>query len=106
MAALPRSRAGTLVLGGLLILATAGAPGCGRGLQQTAADDTITVRVRTALATDPSTSTLAIQVETLAGDVTLTGEVRSAADEAAAVRVARQVDGVRSVRSLLRIGLV
>jgi osmotically-inducible protein OsmY len=66
-------------------------------------DATITVRVKTALLNDPAIGALKIDVTTSGGVVTLTGSVKSANEEAAAVALARKVDGVKDVKSALKI---
>src|SRR6188474_1924377 len=64
-------------------------------------DSTITTRVKTVLLNDPQVAATKIDVSTAAGVVTLSGTVKSKADEARAVELARQVTGVRDVKSTL-----
>ena len=66
-------------------------------------DFTITARVRAALLNQPDTSRASIDVETIRGVVTLSGSVESVLVEGRALTVAREVDGVREVRSRLRV---
>ena len=64
-------------------------------------DSTITTRVKTMLLNDPQVAATKIDVSTAAGVVTLSGTVKSKADETRAVELARQVTGVRDVKSTL-----
>jgi len=64
-------------------------------------DATITARVKTVLLNDPQVAATKIEVSTAAGIVTLSGSVKSKADEARAIQVARTVTGVRDVKSTL-----
>jgi osmotically-inducible protein OsmY len=76
---------------------------CGKSVGETIDDATITARVKTALLNDPQVSGLRIDVDTAKGVVTMSGIVRSAAEEQRAIQLARQVDGVRDVRSTLQV---
>jgi hyperosmotically inducible protein len=67
-------------------------------------DSAITGRVKTALASDPATSAFQIDVETFRGAVQLNGFVDSADMKSAATRVARSVEGVKSVENNLSVG--
>ena len=61
-------------------------------------DDTaITTKVKTALLADPSTKGTAISVETVNGQVQLSGFVESQAEAARARDIAGRVDGVTKV---------
>ena len=64
-------------------------------------DATITARVKTVLLNDPQIAGTKIEVSTAAGIVTLSGSVKSKADEARAIQIARTVTGVRDVKSTL-----
>lgn len=66
-------------------------------------DSAITGRVKTALARDPATSAFRIDVETFRGAVQLNGFVDSADMKSAATRVARSVEGVKSVENNLNV---
>ena len=68
-----------------------------------AEDGTITTAVKSKLIADPSVKALDVNVDTYEGVVTLHGEVRTAAQRAAAERVARTVKGVKGVRNELRV---
>ena len=81
-------------------LATAG---CGKSVGETIDDATITTRVKTALLNDKDVGGLRIDVDTTLGVVSLSGVVRSQAEADKAVTVARQIGGVKDVRSTLQI---
>jgi hyperosmotically inducible protein len=66
-------------------------------------DPTITARVKTVLLNDTQISATKIDVTTSGGIVTISGSVRSAAEEARAIELARGVTGVRDVKSALQI---
>jgi len=66
-------------------------------------DANITARVKTVLLNDTQIVASKIEVSTTAGVVTLSGSVKSKADEARALQVARTVTGVRDVKSTLQI---
>lgn len=63
-------------------------------------DDTVlTTRVKSKFAADPQVSAMGINVETLKGEVQLSGFAKSAEEKAMAERLARDTSGVRSVRN-------
>jgi hyperosmotically inducible protein len=66
-------------------------------------DTTITSRVKTVLLNDPQVAATKIDVSTAGGVVTLSGSVKSKADETRAIELARQVTGVRDVKSMLLV---
>jgi hyperosmotically inducible protein len=66
-------------------------------------DATITARVKTVLLNDTQVGATKIDVTTNAGVVTIAGTVKSKAEEARAIELARQVTGVRDVKSALTI---
>ena len=77
---------------------------CGAKTIGTAIDDaTITARVKTALLNDPQVSGTRIDVDTTNGVVTMSGSVKSKAEESRAIQLARQVNGVRDVKSTLQV---
>jgi osmotically-inducible protein OsmY len=76
----------------------------GKTIGETLDDATITTRVKTALLNDPDANATRIDVNTTAGVVTLSGDVRSKSEADRAVQVAHGVAGVKDVRSALRIG--
>jgi osmotically-inducible protein OsmY len=63
-------------------------------------DDTVlTTRVKSKFAADPQVSAMGINVETLKGEVQLSGFAKSAEEKAMAERLARDTSGVRAVRN-------
>ncbi len=76
---------------------------CGKTVGDTINDATITTRVKTALLNEPVLVATGIDVTTTLGIVTLSGTVKSKEDEDRAIRVTRQVPGVKDVRSTLKI---
>ena len=89
-----------LAIGLMAPLATAG---CGKSVGETIDDATITTRVKTALLNDKEVGGLRIDVDTTLGVVSLSGVVRSQAEADKAVAVARQIGGVKDVKSTLQI---
>jgi osmotically-inducible protein OsmY len=97
----------------LVCLASIALPACAGGGQAVRAtpassapagvmdDATITTRVKTVLLNDPQVAATKIDVSTAGGIVTLSGTVKSKADETRALELARQVTGVREVKSTL-----
>jgi len=75
---------------------------CGKSVGETIDDATITTRVKTELLNDPATGGLRIDVDTFKGVVTLSGRVKSAAEQTEAIRVARKTPGVKDVKSTLQ----
>lgn len=67
-------------------------------------DSAVTAKVKTALARDPATSAYRIDVETFRGEVQLNGFVNSADMKSSATRVAKSVEGVKSVSNNLKVG--
>jgi osmotically-inducible protein OsmY len=62
-------------------------------------DATITTRVKTKFAEDPTVSAMAIGVETMKGVVQLSGFAKSAEERSMAERLARVVPGVQAVKN-------
>jgi hyperosmotically inducible periplasmic protein len=62
-------------------------------------DATVTAGVKTALLNDPVIGALKIDVHSLDGVVTLSGRVPTRDQEAAAIQLARKVQGVKDVKS-------
>ena len=62
-------------------------------------DTTITTQIKSRMAADPVVLALAISVETLNGEVQLSGFAKSAAERAKAESIAREVNGVKRVRN-------
>ncbi len=66
-------------------------------------DATITTKVKAALIADKQLKATQVSVETTQGTVQLTGTVDNKNQESEALRVANQVNGVRSVTDLLTV---
>jgi hyperosmotically inducible periplasmic protein len=67
-------------------------------------DGMITARVKAKIAASSQLNPFDVQVNTVDGEVSLTGRVHSQADKDEAERLARETDGVRAVRNLLEVG--
>lgn len=67
-------------------------------------DAGVTAAVKAKLLADPAVAGLKIDVDTQNGVVTLTGRVKSAAEKAEALRLARETTGVKSVTDRLTTG--
>jgi hyperosmotically inducible protein len=76
---------------------------CGKSVGETIDDATITARVKTALLNDPQVGGLKIDVDTTLGVVTMSGVVKNRNEEQRALQLARQVPGVRDVKSTLQV---
>lgn len=63
----------------------------------------ITTRIKAKMIEDPVVKARDIDVDTIAGVVTLTGKVQSAAERSRAQQIAESMQGVRSVRNLLEV---
>ena len=66
-------------------------------------DSVISTKVKAAILREPTLKVAEINVETFKGEVQLSGFVSSANDIPTAVRVARQVAGVTSVKNSLQV---
>ena len=66
-------------------------------------DSVITTKVKAAILKEPSLKSTEINVETFKGVVQLSGFVSSQADITRAVDVARDVNGVKSVKNDMRL---
>lgn len=86
-----------------LILATPLTVACGKTVGETIDDATTTTRVKTALLNDPAVGGLRIDVDTFKGVVTLSGRVKSDAEKAQAITLARRIDGVTEVKDALQV---
>jgi len=62
-------------------------------------DSVVTTKVKAKFADDPTVSALAIKVDTMKGVVQLSGFARSAEERMMAERLARDTNGVNSVRN-------
>jgi hyperosmotically inducible protein len=94
----------TLLLASLVAVFCVACAGKSMSISNAVDDATITARVKTALLNDPNVGALKIDVSTTAGVVAISGSVRSRTEEQRAIAVARQVPGVKDVRSDLRTG--
>lgn len=83
----------------LAFLLAVGAAGCAHDTSfgQKIDDTVITSKVKAALLGDPDVSGTAVKVETLRGEVMLSGFVKSAAQSRRAADLASRVDGVSRV---------
>ena len=93
-----RSRVANVFLILVLLLA-----GCGATTSRTNDDLTTSTQVKIALLSDARLGALRLDVRTFQGVVTLAGTVRSPADEAHAIVLAKRIQGVREVRSQLKV---
>ena len=66
-------------------------------------DAWITTKTKLALLTTEGVSGTAIHVDTVVGQVTLHGKVRSAEEKAKAETITKEIDGVKGVRNLLQV---
>ena len=71
---------------------------------QMADDGTITAKVKAKLAASAEINPFNVDVATSQGIVSLVGRVKTEAQKAEAERIARETDGVRGVRNLLKVG--
>jgi hyperosmotically inducible protein len=76
---------------------------CSKAVDETIDDATITAQVKTALLNDPQVGAMKIDVDTTLGVVTMSGIVKSQADAARVIQLARQARGVKDVKSTLQI---
>jgi osmotically-inducible protein OsmY len=89
----------------LVLLVTAGCA-VSRGQQTTGAyldDASITTQVKSRMLSNPDVAGTSISVETLNGTVMLSGFAQSALERNTAERIARDVNGVRSVKNEITI---
>jgi len=95
------NRTKRLVLALALLLPLTAA--CGKTVGETIDDTTITTRVKTAMLNDPAVGGLRIDVDTFKGVVTRSGRVKTAAEKAQAVTLARRTSGVVEVKDALQV---
>ena len=93
----------TAFLLALVLLAPIALAGCGKTVGETIDDATITTRVKTAFINDEQVGALRIDVDTFKGVVTLSGRVKTKAEEQKAITIARSIKGVLDVKSTLQI---
>jgi hyperosmotically inducible protein len=77
--------------------------GCAAKTGQMNDDATMTTRVKIALLNDARVGGQRLEVKTFQAVVTLSGTVKSKTDEEAAIAAARTIEGVRDVKSELKI---
>jgi hyperosmotically inducible protein len=75
----------------------------GRSAGEVVDDTTITTAINAKIVEDPDLSYLKINVNSFQGDVTLSGVVPSKAAEERLIKMAKEVKGVKSVTSNLKI---
>jgi hyperosmotically inducible protein len=75
----------------------------GEGIGDKMSDAGITAAIKTKMLADTAVSGLKIDVDTANGVVTLTGNVKSNVERRRAVQIARETDGVKSVKDNLKI---
>ena len=95
--------AATVLLLAVTLIAPMLLTACGKSVDETVDDATITTRVKTSLLNDPDVATLRIDVDTFKGVVTLSGAVKSVAERDKAIALARKIGGVTDVKSTLQI---
>ena len=77
--------------------------GCAAATSRTNDDLTTSTQVKIALLSDARVGGQRLEVKTSQGIVTLAGTVRSTADEQHAIVLAKRIQGVRDVRSQLKV---
>jgi osmotically-inducible protein OsmY len=90
----------------LILALTLAAPltiACGKTVGEAIDDTTITTRVKTQMLNDPQVGGLRIDVDTFKGAVTLSGRVKTEAERAQAIALARRVSGVTEVKDALQV---
>ena len=92
----------------IAVAVSAGATGCAvtKGQETTGQyvdDATITTRVKTRFAKDPTVSAMHIKVETMKGVVQLTGNAKTQAERDQAAQLASSVPGVANVQNNIQV---
>jgi hyperosmotically inducible protein len=68
-------------------------------------DDTaITASVKSSMAADPGVAAIQVGATTSEGVVTLTGRVKTVAEQQEAVKIARDTNGVKKVNDFIKVG--
>src|ERR1700752_706323 len=93
----------TIILLAVTLLSPLFVAACGKSVGEAIDDGSITAQVKTALLNDPVVAGLKIDVDTFKGVVTLSGAAKSPAERDKAIALARQVKGVKDVKSTLQI---
>ena len=89
----------TALLAITLLLGTAGCASMGGFF----GDAALTTKVKTAIFNEPDLKVMGISVSTEENVVTLSGNVKTRAERARAIQVARKVEGVKAVKSELTV---
>jgi osmotically-inducible protein OsmY len=97
-----------LALATAMAVGVVGMAGCSVARhQQTAGeyvdDAAITTKVKAAFAEDKTVAATAISVETMNGEVQLSGFAKSQAEKSRAAEIARGIKGVKSVRNAVEV---
>ena len=87
----------------LLICAMFLATGCATTGGDVFGDAGITTRVKSAIFSEPELKVMAIHVSTEDRVVTLSGAVKTRAERAKAIQVARNVEGVKTVKNEMTV---
>jgi len=87
----------------VILLAPLVAAACGKSVEETIDDGTVSTQVKTALVGDAEIGGLRIDVDTFKGVVTLSGSVKNQAEKNQAVLLARRTSGVTEVKDALQI---
>ena len=95
--------AATVLLLAVTLIAPMLLTACGKSVDETVDDATITTSVKKSLLNDPDVASLRIDVDTFKGVVTLSGAVKTAAERDKAIALARKIGGVTDVKSTLQI---
>ena len=93
----------TFVAVSVAALLLGGCAGAGQKTGVAVDDSAITTKVKASFAKDPDVSAMAVHVDTSQGVVTLSGNVKSAAEREKAAQLARNIEGVRSVHNNLAV---
>jgi osmotically-inducible protein OsmY len=87
----------------LLVIVSCASTPTQEGTAEYIDDSVLTTKVNAAILGEPTLSSVEINVVTFKGDVQLSGFVSSSADIAKAVKVAKNVIGVKSVKNDMRL---
>lgn len=79
------------------------AGGAAAAVSEVGSDAWITTTIKTKLLADDKVGGLRIDVDTASGAVTLTGDVRTAAERSRALQLAKETEGVKSVNDQLNV---
>ncbi len=90
-----------MLVAAMFVAVLTGCAGAGMKTGEFVDDSAITTKVKTAYATDKTVSAMKVHVETVKGDVRLSGFVKSQTEKRQAEELARSVAGVRSVTNAL-----